>query len=355
MSWGVVVVNTGSTSTKLAFYQGRECSVREEIKHSPEEISRFASIFDQYEFRLGMVRKFLLSHGIAEEDISAVSARGGHTRPVEGGVYRINREMLFQVASGDYGRHPCDLSSAIAYEIAREADALPVVVDPPVTDELDQLARLSGHPLINRRSRFHALNLKAVARKTAEKLQRELEEVNLIGIHMGGGISVCACRKGKMVDCNNALDGDGPYAPERSGGLPVWDLVELCLSGRYTREALRKMIVGEGGLMAYLSTKDVLTVEEMIDEGNREAEIALDGMIYQVGKEVGGMAAVLEGKVDALYLTGGIARSERVVSSLKGRTAFLGPLMIFPGEFEMEALAFGAIRVLEGREKIREL
>ncbi|MBN1332328.1 MAG: butyrate kinase [Synergistales bacterium] len=355
MTWKVLVVNTGSTSTKLAFYRDRECIVREEIKHPHDEISGFASIFDQYEYRLQIVREFMDRNGIRIEDLSAASARGGHTRPLQGGVYRINSEMLSQIASGDFGRHPCDLSSAIAYSLVKGGSAVPVVVDPPVTDELDQIARLSGHPLISRRSRFHALNLKAVARKAAETLGKQIEEVDLIGVHMGGGISVCACRKGRMVDCNNALDGDGPYAPERSGGLPVWDLVELCLSGRFSREQLRKMIVGEGGLMAYLGSKDVLSVEELIEEGNREAEIALEGMTYQVSKEIGAMAAVLEGRVDAVYVTGGIANSGRVVSRIRERVGFLAPMLLFPGEFEMEALAFGAIRVLEGEEMLRAL
>lgn len=355
MTFKVLAVNTGSTSTKLAFYRGRECVVREEIKHPHEEISGFASIFDQYEYRLKMVREFLDRNGISIEELSAVSARGGHTRPLEGGVYRINSEMLSQIASGDFGRHPCDLSSAIAFSLAGGSSAIPVVVDPPVTDELDQLARFSGHPLISRRSRFHALNLKAAARKAAEKLGKQMEEVDLVGVHMGGGISVCACRKGRMVDCNNALDGDGPYAPERSGGLPVWDLVELCLSGRFSRDQLRKMIVGEGGLMAYLGSKDVLSVEELIQEGNREAELALEGMIYQVCKEIGAMAAVLEGRLDGVYVTGGIAHSTRVVSRIREKVGFLAPILLFPGEFEMEALAFGAIRVMEGEERLREL
>jgi butyrate kinase len=351
----IFVINTGSTSTKLALYREEACVVREDIFHSPEEIGSFPDIFDQYDFRMNAVKGFLSRNSIEPSRLSAVAARGGHTVPVEGGIYRIEPLMLSQIRSGAYGRHPCDLSSAIAYELSYGKDILPVVVDPPITDELDDLARLSGHPLIRRRSRFHALNLKAVAGKTAEQLGRPMDDLNLIGIHMGGGISVCACRKGRIVDCNNALDGDGPFSPERSGALPVWDLVELCLSGEYSREEIRHMIVGGGGLMAYLGSKDVPFLEEQISHGNDQVRLVLEGMAYQVAKEAGAMAAVLEGEVDAVFLTGGIARSVMITDWIHKRIAFIAPLIVFPGEFEMEALALGAIRALDDKRIIKSI
>lgn len=355
MEWGVLAINTGSTSTKLAFYKGTNCVVREELSHPWEEISSFKDIFGQYEYMMKGLSSFIARNDIRMEEVHAVSARGGHTMPIEGGVYRITKKMLSQIASGNFGRHPCDLSSAMAFEIAGERGFIPIVVDPPVTDELHPLARLSGHPLIERRSRFHALNLKAVARKAAADIKKEIDEVNLIGVHMGGGISVCACRKGRMIDCNNALDGDGPYAPERSGSLPVWDLVELCLSRKYDRREMRKMVVGEGGLMAYVGSKDVLHIEKLIHNGDTRARDVLEGMAYQVAKEVGAMVAVLEGNVDAVYITGGIARSEMITQWIRRRTSFIAPFLVFPGEYEMEALVFGALRVLDGKEKLREI
>ena len=353
--FSILIINTGSTSTKLAFFKGSTCLCREDISHSAVDISSFPDIFDQYEYRMRAVRDFLTRNHIVLSEISAIAARGGHTIPIEGGVYRITPKMLSQISSGSFGRHPCDLSSAIAFELAEGNNIIPLVVDPPVTDEFHSLARLSGLPSISRRSRFHALNLKAVARKVAYELGKDLSEVNLIGVHMGGGISVCACREGRMVDCNNALDGDGPYSPERSGGLPVWDLVELCFSGRSSREGLRRMLVGEGGLVAYLGSKDVKQIEEMILRGDGRAKTVLEGMAYQVAKEVGAMATVLEGKVDAVYITGGIARSTMVKDWILNRISFIAPFFTFPGEFEMEALASGAIRILEGKERIREL
>lgn len=351
----VFVINTGSTSTKLALYREDACVVREDISHAPEEISSFPDIFDQYAYRMDAVKGFLSRNRIKLSRLSAVAARGGHTVAVEGGIYRIEPLMLSQIRSGDFGRHPCDLSSAIAYDLASGINVLAVVVDPPITDEMDDLARLSGHPLIQRRSRFHALNLKAVAGKTAGQLGRPLDELNLIGIHMGGGISVCACRKGRMVDCNNALDGDGPFAPERSGALPVWDIVEICLSGKYSREEIRHMIVGGGGLMAYLGSKDVRFLEEQVSQGNDQVRSILEGMAYQVAKETGAMAAVLAGEVDAVFLTGGIARSVMVTDWIRKRTAFIAPLTVFPGEFEMEALALGALRALDDKRIIKTI
>ena len=355
MKFGIFIVNTGSTSTKLAFYEGSSCLFREDIFHSGVDISSFPDIFDQYEYRMRAVRDFLKRNRINLSDISAIAARGGHTIPIEGGVYRITPKMLSQISSGNFGRHPCDLSSAIAFELAEGNNIIPIVVDPPVTDEFHSLARLSGLPSISRRSRFHALNLKAVARKVADELGKDLLEVNLIGVHMGGGISVCACRKGRMIDCNNALDGDGPYSPERSGSLPIWDLVELCFSGKFSSEGLRRMLVGEGGLVAYLGSKDVKHIEEMIIVGDEKAKTILEGMAYQVAKEVGAMAAVLEGQVDAVFITGGIARSAIVKDWILKRVSFIAPFFIFPGEFEMDALASGAKRILEGEEQIREL
>ncbi|GAB6173752.1 butyrate kinase [Paradesulfitobacterium aromaticivorans] len=355
MAYNILALNLGSTSTKIAYFEDENCLYRESLSHSVEELNIFSNVLDQYEYRLNAVRNFLESHGINEFKLDAVVSRGGHTRPIESGVYRVNGVMLTEIKSGQHGRHACDLGSQIAYELAGETGALPLVVDPPVTDEFEPLARLSGLPQIPRISRFHALNQKAIARRCARDLDRSYSDLRLIVVHMGGGISISAHKYGRMIDANNALDGDGPFAPERSGGLPARGLVDICFSGQYSREEVYKLLNGRGGLTAFLGTSDVREIERRIDEGDEQANYYLEGMSYQVAKEIGAMAAVLEGKVDAIAITGGIAHSARVVGWVKQRVEFIAPVYVYPGEDEMEALALGALRGLKQEEEIKVL
>ena len=287
------------------------------------------------------------------EELDAIVSRGGHTHPLESGTYRINEEMLAQQASGQWGNHPSDLGSKIAYKMCQSCKAIPLIVDPPVTDEFEPIARLSGHPLIERRSCFHALSQKATAKKYARENGWNYEDLNLVIAHLGGGISVAPHKKGRMIDGENGLEGDGPFSTNRTGALPVGDLARLCFSGKYTYQEIIKMINGNGGLMAYMGTADVRVVEERA-RTDKQAALYLDAMIYQVCKQIGGMATVLCGDIDAILLTGGIAYSEYVVNKIKERCAKLAPIVVYPGENEMESLARGAVEGLSGVVPIRE-
>lgn len=355
MSFNILAINLGSTSTKVAYYVDESCVCRENIAHPVNELKDFRTIFDQFDYRADVIRNFLQRNNIEISSLAAIVSRGGHTRPIESGIYRVNEKMLAEIKTGLYGTHACDLGSRIAFELGQTTGALSLVVDPPVTDEFEPLARLSGLPAIPRASRFHALNQKATARSFAQDIDRDYRDLRLIVIHMGGGVSVCAHKYGKMIDANNALEGDGPFAPERSGGLPAKNLVDLCFSGKYTAEELKKFINGRGGLVAYLGTSDVREIEKRIDAGDKEAEYYLEGMAYQTAKEIGAMAAVLQGQVDAIVLTGGIAYSERVVHWIRQRVEFIAPVKVYPGEDEMEALALGALRGLKTEQEIKEL
>lgn len=348
----ILVINPGSTSTKLALFSNTNCVFQENVRHSLEELAQFPRIEDQYDLRKQAVRSFLSR---AQEKraiaLQAIVARGGTLRPVPGGVYKIDEAMVRDF--GVQGSHPCNLGGRIALELAQEYGAIAVTVDPPSTDELCPFARLSGIPQIERRSSFHALNQKATARRLAAQLGKKYEDLNLIIVHLGGGISVAAHEAGRVIDVNNALDGDGPFSPERSGGLPVRDLVDLCYSGRYSREEIYRLINGRGGLAAYLNTKSGEEVEARIRAGDQWAALVYRAMAYQVAKEVGAMAAVLKGNVNAIGITGGLANSQLLTSWVTEQVDFIAPVYLFPGEFEMQALAEGAVRVLTGIEPLK--
>ena len=283
--------------------------------------------------------------------ISAVIGRGGLIKPVQSGVYEVNDAMETDLREGKRGEHASNLGGLIARDIARSLpDARAFIADPVVVDEMEDVARVSGHPYFQRFSIFHALNQKAIARNHAQSIDRNYEEMNLIVAHLGGGISVGAHRKGKVVDVNNALNGDGPFSPERSGGLPVGQLVDLCFSNDYTQQEIKRMIKGHGGLVAYLDTNDAYEVELMVREGNEKARLIQNAMAYQIGKEIGGMSAVLSGEVDSIILTGGIAHNPMVVDYVRSMVRFIAPVAIYPGEDEMQALAENGLRVLQGYE-----
>ena len=353
-TYRIAAINLGSTSTKFAYYENETCVVKENLAHSAEEIKAFATIWDQQAYRLAAVTDCLVRHRINVSALDAVVTRGGHTVPIVGGVYRINETMLAQSASMKYGNHACDLGLRIATDLAAQGP-LALTVDPPTTDEFEPLARLSGLPELPRRSSFHALNHKAVAKQYAADIGKKYGDLNLIVAHMGGGISVAAHRRGRAIDANNGLTGDGPFSTNRTGTLPVGALVDLCFSGAHTHQQMKKKLNGLGGMMAYLGENDTLTVENRAEAGDSQCALVLDAMCYQVGKEIGACAAVLHGEVDAILMTGGMANSKRLTETIADMVRFIAPVKVYPGEFEMQSLALSALEMLRGNEPLREL
>ncbi len=349
----ILVVNPGSTSTKISVFENENEMFTETITHKIEELSRFNKASDQDLYRMEMIVKSLRAEGIALEKLSAVVGRGGLLRPIEGGTYTVNEQMVADLKQGIMGDHPSNCGGLIAYAISKAVGCQAFIVDPVVVDEMEPVARISGMPLIERKSIFHALNQKAVARDAAAKLNKSYFDSRLIVVHLGGGITVGAHRNGRVIDVNNGLDGDGPFSPERSGGVPVGDLVKAAFSGEYTLPEMKKLIKGLGGAVAYLGSHDMRAVEELVEEGDAKATLIWEAMAYQVSKEIGAMATVLEGKVDAIALTGGIAYSKRFVALIEKRVGFIAPIFLFPGEQEMRALALGGLRVLTGEEKAK--
>lgn len=347
----ILVINTGSTSTKVSAYENENVLFSEKIAHSADELKRFQNVWDQYDYRKNAIIETVKDHGLNPAGFDIIACRGGNIKPVKGGIYEITPKMLEDMKSGRYGVHPTNVGNLIAYDIGKECKIPVVTVDPPVTDELCKYARFSGIPQISRQSSFHALNQKATARKVAAKLNKPYEELNMIVVHMGGGISVGAHEKGLVIDVNNALDGDGPFSPERAGSLPTSSLIKMCFGGQYNEEQMLKMMTGRGGLVAYLGITDALEIEARIQNGDKYAEDVYMAMAYQVVKEIGSMAAVLGGKVDAIAFTGGLAYSEMLMGFIKPRVSFIAPIYEVPGENEMEALAAGAIRYITKKEQ----
>lgn len=345
----ILTINPGSTSTKIAVFNGEDCEYSESLRHSSEELAGFEFIADQYQFRKNLILEKLKESGIDINSIKAVVGRGGLVKPIPSGVYEVNEKMKADLRVGILGEHASNLGGLIADDIANSLpDAKAYIADPVVVDELDDVARLSGHPELERVSIFHALNQKAIARVHAAKLGRKYEDLNLILVHLGGGISVGAHKNGKVVDVNQALNGEGPFSPERTGTLPAFGLAKLCFSGKYTLADIKKMITGQGGFVAYLGTNNASEVERAADNGDPKAKLVQDAMGYQVAKEIGAMAAVLEGKVDAILLTGGIAHNRGFVEKISRRVEFIAPVVVYPGEDEMKALAMNGLRVLSG-------
>ncbi len=347
----ILVINPGSTSTKVALFSDEELVFEEKIGHSNEELAVFSKIIDQYGFRKDIILNFLKEKGIDLSTLAAVVGRGGLLRPLPSGTYRVNEKMLEDLRKGKYGEHASNLGGIIAYGIAEEVSIPTYIVDPVVVDEMEPLARISGMPEIPRISIFHALNQKAIARQAALALGKKYEEANFIVAHLGGGISVGVHCQGKVIDVNNALNGEGPFSPERSGGVPVGALVDLCFSGKFTQEEIRKKITGQGGLVAYLNTNEVREVLKRKEQGDEKAKLILEAMAYQVAKEIGAGTTVLKGQVDAIILTGGIAYSPELVNMVKERISFLALILVYPGGEEMLALAKGVLRVLRGEEE----
>ncbi|WP_417899690.1 butyrate kinase [Bacillus sp. CSS-39] len=346
----ILVINPGSTSTKIGVFDNERSVFEKTIRHDSETINSFASIFDQYEFRKTTILETLDQEGINISKLSAVCGRGGLLRPIEGGTYSVNDEMLKDLKVGYSGQHASNLGGILAYEIATGLNIPSFIVDPVVVDELSDVARISGFSLIERKSIFHALNQKAVARRVAKELGKKYEELNLIVTHMGGGITVGTHIGGRVVDVNNGLHGDGPFSPERAGTVPAGDLVSLCFSGDYYRDEIMKKLVGQGGLVGYLGTNDAVQVEKMIENGDKQAELVYEAMAYQVAKEIASASAVLAGKVDAIVLTGGLAYGKGFVKQISDRISWIADVIVQPGENELQALTEGALRVLRGEE-----
>jgi butyrate kinase len=344
----ILVINPGSTSTKVAIFEDDVKKVQETLRHDVEELEKFNDLMEQEDFRKEAILKFVESNGYKLEDFDAIACRGGILPPLESGTYIVNEEMVDYLKNKTRVKHASNLAAVIGYSLS--GGKIPVYITDPVSvDEMIDEARLSGIPEIERLSLAHALNIKAVAREVANQLGKRYEELNMVVAHLGGGISVTAHEKGRMIDVNNAND-EGPFSPERTGELPVGDVAKLCFSGKYTKEELKKMFVGKGGVVAYLGTNDV---KKVMEEGTEEEKFIIDAMVYQIAKEIGGMCAVLKGKVDAIVITGGIANNVEVVEKIKSYVFKFAPVFSVPGEFEMEALAKGALRVLKGEEEAK--
>lgn len=346
----ILVINPGSTSTKIAIFDDEELSLAETLKHSAEEIQTHTKIWSQFDFRFNAIDKWLHAHKIDLKSLSAIVTLGGLFRSLEGGVYEVNDKMLVDARANLQGEHASNLGCALAYSIAVEAHCKAFVVDPVSVDELEPLARYSGHSEIKRRSLSHALSLHEAARNAAEKLNIEYEKSSFVIAHTGGGISVAPIRNGKIIDVNDASS-DGPFSPERTGGLPLQPFITLAYSGKYSESELRKFVMGNGGLVSYLGTNNAEEVEKRIAGRDAEAKEVFEAMAYQIAKEIGAMATVLKGKVDAIVITGGLAKSEMLTEWIIDRVKFIAPVLIFRGDDEMKALAKGALRVLTTKEQ----
>jgi butyrate kinase len=351
----ILAINPGSTSTKFGLFEEEELVFEKSLRHTPEELSGFEKITDQFAFRKDLIIKELIERGVDFNAIAAVVGRGGLVKPIESGVYIVNDEMKKDLRFPRLGEHASNLGGLIADDIASSLKcATAFIVDPVVVDEMQPVARLSGLPEIDRLSIFHALNQKAVARSYAASLGKKYNELNLIIAHMGGGISVGAHSKGKVIDVNNAFGGEGPFSPERAGGLPSNQLVDLCFSGKFQKAEIKAMLVGKGGMVAYLGTNNFRDVCTMADNGNEKAILVRDAASYQVGKEIGAMAAVLEGEVDAIILTGGMAYQESNINYIKSMIGYIAEVVVFPGEDELRALAFNGLLALNKEIEVKE-
>jgi len=354
----ILSINPGSTSTKIALYDDLTSVFIQTLRHSAEEIAKYSKVYDQYEFRRDLIVQFLKDNNIELSSLDAVIGRGGLLKPIPGGIYKVNSQMLNDLKNGGVlGEHASNLGAILAYEIAKKTgkDIPSYIADPVVVDELDDIARYSGHPELPKISIFHALNQKAIARRYCRENNLNYNDINLIVVHLGGGISVGMHKKGKVVDVNNALNGNGPFSPERAGSLPSAALVELCFSDKYTKSEILKMITGKGGCVAFLGTNDMYEIEVRAYEKNdEEAYNVLDAMIYQIAKEIGSIATVVDGNVDAILITGGIAHGKPIMERLIKRIEFIAPVRVYPGEDEMGALAESVYYASKGEIKVQE-
>ena len=354
MSVKSLIINPGSTSTKIGVFEDETLLFEETLRHSTEEIAQYASIVDQKDFRKKIITDLLKEKDFDIKSLGMVVGRGGMLKPIPGGTYAVTDDLLEDLKIGKQGQHASNLGGILAREIADEIGVPSYIVDPVVVDELAPVARYSGVKELPRTSVFHALNQKAVAKRYAKEAGKAYDSMNLIVVHMGGGVSVGAHEKGKVIDVFNALDGDGAFSPERAGAVPSGALIKMCFSGEYTEKEVYSKIVGKGGFNSYLGTNDMRNVIKMIEEGNEEAKAMFDAFIFQVTKDIGSMACVLNGKVDQIIVTGGIAYNAKVIENLKEKAGWIAPFTVYPGEDELLALVQGGVRVLNGEEKAME-
>ena len=345
-----LIINPGSSSTKIGVFEDENLILETTLRHTTEEIAQFATIFDQREFRKNIILDFLKAENFDVKSLDVIVGRGGLLKPIPGGTYEVSDELLEDLKIGKQGQHASNLGGILAREIADEIGVKAYIVDPVVVDELCDEARISGVPELPRISIFHALNQKAVAKRYAKEIGKKYEDLNLIVVHMGGGVSVGAHQNGKIIDVFNALDGDGAFSPERAGAVPVGGLVKMCFSGKYTEKEVYNKLVGNGGLNAYLGTNDMRDVIKK-SETDEKAKLILDAFDFQVAKNIGSMGAVLAGKVDQIIVTGGIAYNKVITDELERRTSFIAPMTVYAGEDELLALVQGGLRVVNGEEE----
>lgn len=351
MSIKSLIINPGSTSTKIAVFEDENLLFEETLRHTTEEIAQYATITDQKDFRKAIITDLLAKKDFDVKSLGMTVGRGGMLKPISGGTYPVSDDLLKDLMEGRQGQHASNLGGILAREIADSVGIPSFIVDPVVVDELTDIARYSGIPELPRKSIFHALNQKAVAKRYAKEIGKSYEELSLIVVHMGGGVSVGAHQNGKIIDVNNALDGEGSFSPERAGTVPAGDLLKLCYSGKYTQAELYKKVVGAGGITAYFGTNDVRDVIAAVAKGDKKAENILNAFNYQIAKDIGAMATVLKGKVDQIILTGGIAHNSEVNNGVKERVGFVADFTIYPGEDELLALVQGGLRVMNKEEE----
>jgi len=346
----ILAVNPGATSTKYAVFAGTTVLLKKTVEHQGSELKDFERVFDQYHYRLKLITDALKEANIPLDSLKAVVGRGGLLKPLKGGTYAVSEQMVEDLKNAVRGEHASNLGAVMAYNLAKELGIPAFIVDPVSVDEMEPEARLSGLPDLPRISMSHALNSKAVARKVAKDMGKKYNEINVVVAHLGTGVSVSPHKKGRIIDVNNAQE-EGPFSPDRCGGLPAKALAKLCYSGKYTEKEMLTKILGSGGMYAYLGTKDTRDVERQAASGDKDADAVLNAMAYQVAKEIGAMSVVLAGEVDRIILTGGISYSQRIVADITRRVKFIAPVVVVPGEEELESLAEGAIRVLQGEEE----
>lgn len=349
----ILVINPGSTSLKIAIFEKDKLILKKIAKHDTNVIRQFKTVFDQLDFRLNIVLDFIKAENINLKDIDIFVGRGGLIRPLESGTYLVNEEMIDDLVSGKYGIHACNFGGIIASRLAKTVNKEAYIVDPVIIDEFDEVARVSGYKGIERHSVFHALNQKAIAKRYSEEHHKIYSDLSLIVAHLGAGISVGWHKQGRVVDVNCALGGDGPFSPERAGDLPIFDLIDLCYANKFTKEEIKNELVTKGGLISYLDTYNGIEISQMIKDGNSEALLYLKAMAYQIAKEIGGLYFVAKGKIDVIILTGGLAYNNHLISFIKEYLPDFINLVIYPGEDEMSALAFGVLRVFEGKEEVK--
>ncbi len=347
----ILAVNPGNTSTKIGIFEDTKCIFVRNIQHGDEELRKFSSVMLQKDYRTECILSEIEKERFDLRTLNCVVGRGGLLRALKSGTYLINENMLSDLRKAERGEHASNLGAIIAYEIASKYNIPSYIVDPVAVDEMDEIARISGFAEIERESLLHALNTKAVAKRYARDTGRKYEELRLIVAHLGSGISISAHTGGRMVDVLNPRD-EGPFSPDRSGGLPALKLAKLCFSGKYDYKTLEKRLFGEGGIYSYLGTRDLRKVMEMIDSGDQKARMIFDAMVYQISNYIGYMAPVLKGRIDCIILTGGMANEKRLTDAISERISFLGNIEVFPGEDELQALAEGAYRVIKNEEQV---